>query len=145
MNETDAACEIATECLGARVRLLGRAVSAVYDAALRPHDMTVAQLNILVAVTRMGRPSQKAIASVLLMEKSTISRNVEGLTARGWLLRTDANQRRRRLQATAAGLAQLDRVLPAWRRAQDQIRHMLGEDGAQTVQALAHRVASGRF
>ena len=52
-NETPDAI-IAAECLAVRLRALNRAVTALYDDALRPHGLRVGQLNLLVAVARMG-------------------------------------------------------------------------------------------
>ena len=45
---------IAGECLAVRVRALNRAVTALYDEALRPLGLRVGQLNLLVAVARIG-------------------------------------------------------------------------------------------
>ena len=53
-RDRPAAEVIAAECLAVRVRTLNRAVTALYDDALRPHGLRVGQLNLLVAVARMG-------------------------------------------------------------------------------------------
>ena len=47
---TDFARLMASECLAARVRRLGRVITRVYDAALAPHGVTIAQLNLLTAI-----------------------------------------------------------------------------------------------
>ena len=41
---------VAGECIAVRVRLINRVITALYDAALRPHGVRVSQGNILVAV-----------------------------------------------------------------------------------------------
>ena len=45
---------IAADCLAARVRLLSRTITGIYDEALRPLGVTVGQLNILVTVAKLG-------------------------------------------------------------------------------------------
>src|SRR5262245_22309850 len=39
---------IASGCIASRVRILNRAISAIYDDALRPSGLKVSQMNILV-------------------------------------------------------------------------------------------------
>src|SRR5262245_59448709 len=68
---------IAAECLAVRLRALNRAVSALYDDALRPHGLRVGQLNLLVAVARLGPAKPGDLCRFLCMEKSTLSRDVE--------------------------------------------------------------------
>ena len=76
---------IAGECLGVRVRTLNRAVTALYDEALRPHGLRVGQLNLLVAVARMGTARPGDLCRFLRMDKSTLSRDVELMRRNGWL------------------------------------------------------------
>src|SRR5437868_1565067 len=75
---------IAAECLAVRLRTLHRAVTALYDDALRPHGLRVGQLNLLVAVARMGIAKPGDLCRVLCMEKSTLSRDVEVMRRHGW-------------------------------------------------------------
>src|SRR4051812_22520018 len=45
---------IATSCIAGRLRLLNRVVTNIYDDALRPLDLKVSQMNILVAAAKLG-------------------------------------------------------------------------------------------
>ena len=76
---------MASECLAARVRILNRAITSLYDAALRPLGVKVSQMNILVVTAKLGvaRPGQ--ICDILQMDASTLSRNAERMVAQGWL------------------------------------------------------------
>src|SRR3954469_6510009 len=76
---------IAGECLAVRVRTLNRVVSALYDDALRPLRLRVGQLNLLVAVARLGTARPGDLCRILRMEKSTLSRDVEVMRRNGWL------------------------------------------------------------
>src|ERR687885_1527698 len=76
---------IAGECLGVRVRTLNRAVTSLYDEALRPHGLRVGQLNLLVATARMGTARPGDLCRLLRMDKSTLSRDVEVMRRNGWL------------------------------------------------------------
>jgi DNA-binding MarR family transcriptional regulator len=131
---------IARDCIAVRVRALNRAVTALYDDALRPHGLRVGQLNLLVAIARFGTARPGALCRVLRMEKSTLSRDVDVMRRHGWLeVEESAGGRARPLRLTPAGQALLEAVLPAWRAAQARARALIGDDG---IAALA-RVFEG--
>jgi DNA-binding MarR family transcriptional regulator len=57
--------------------------------------ITVAQCHCLLAVEQLGRPSQNEVAEWLCLDKSSLSRTVEGLVRTGFLVRTrDVRDRR---------------------------------------------------
>ncbi len=69
------------------------------------HGVTAAQCHCLLAVEQLGRPSQNELAEQLCLDKSTLSRMVEGLVQGGWLLRATDDKDRRvyRIRLTAQG------------------------------------------
>ena len=118
---------IAGQCLGVRVRTLNRAVTSLYDEALRPHGLRAGQLNLLVAVARMETAKPSELCRLLRMEKSTLSRDVELMRRNGWLEVHDSGDKRARpLKISAEGLALIEAVVPAWRQAQKRAGAMLG-------------------
>src|SRR4051812_47109408 len=131
---------IAAECIAVRVRALNRAITALYDDALRPHGLRVGQLNLLVAVARMGTARPGDLFRALCMDKSTLSRDVEVMRRNGWLEVEDAGGRSRPLRLSPEGQALLDRVAPAWRQAQAQARKLIGDDGAEALLQIARRL-----
>jgi DNA-binding MarR family transcriptional regulator len=135
---------IAGECLAVRVRMLNRAVTVLYDEALRPHGMRVGQLNLLVAVCRMGTAKPGDLCRLLRMDKSTLSRDVEVMRRNGWLEVDDTGGGRARpLRLSPGGHALLGAVVPAWRQAQEKARRLIGDDGAEAVLAMARRLRTG--
>jgi len=69
------------------------------------HGITVAQCYCLLAVEQLGRPSQNEVAEWLCLDKSSLSRTVEGLVRTGFLVRSrDVRDRRAyRLSLTEQG------------------------------------------
>src|SRR5437868_1056815 len=100
-----AAERISRECLGMPLRMLHRAVSAVYDDALGGHGVGIAQLNLLVVVERLGEGATPSLISrVLMLEKSSVSREADRLVERGWMSRrTRADGRSQLLALNAQG------------------------------------------
>ncbi len=140
----DPAARIARECVAVRARLLGRVVTRVYDAALRPHGLTAARLNILAAVGSRRPVTAAALARGLALDKSTLSRDLRPLLAAGWVATSDGDDRRSAaLSLTPAGSAVLAAALPAWEAAQAEVRRRLGTDATAGLFAAADRVWEG--
>jgi len=137
-----AAETIAANCLAARIRLLHRTVTGIFDGALRPLGLTDAQLTILVVVANRGPVSPGAVARRLNMEKSTISRNVARMHNNGWLTIAEATGREQRLTLSAKGRALLLKALPVWTEAQAKTNAVLGQRGADSIRSLANTVHS---
>src|SRR5262249_15718434 len=118
-----AAFRVLNECIGLRARVLNRIVTAVYDEALRPHGVTCAQFNLLVAVEYAGEHATPSnISRKLRLEKSTLTRDVGRMVERGWVARTArTDQRSHTLELTRTGRALFLETLPAWEKAQARV------------------------
>jgi DNA-binding MarR family transcriptional regulator len=133
---------IVDECIAVRLRLLTRAVTKIYNQALRPHGLTVSQMNILVAVSYLGQAKQQEICQALHLEKSTLSRDLARMRERGWITEARGDDGRSSLlRVTARGGKLLQKALPAWQEAQQQATTLLGE---REVAALGRAVKTLR-
>ena len=143
-KSTTTAQRIACECLAGRARLISRAVSGIYEDALRPHGITTAQMGILVAVTCLGKARSSDVAKTLCLEKSTLSRNLDRMIDHGWLeIVSGDDARSQRLRTTSKGARLVEKVATAWQTAQRRARTLLGEKGAATLQRVGDKLMSG--
>ncbi|MBL4686284.1 MAG: MarR family transcriptional regulator, partial [Nannocystaceae bacterium] len=132
---------LAGDCLAVRVRLLNRAITAIYDDALRPLGLTAGQLNVLVMIKRNGPVSPTEIAERLHMEKSTVSRNVARMRDNGWLTTAESVPgQRQELTLSRKGSALLVRSYSAWHKAQADAGIALGRGGAESILRTANSV-----
>ena len=127
--------EVAAECLGSRLRMLARSVSAIYQEMLTPLGLTVAQFNILTALILAERMSPAALSSRLRLEKSTISRNLRLMASNGWVQLQGAG-RSLQLTPSAQGRLLYKKAHPSWRKAQQHTSKLLGADGTRAVEVL---------
>ena len=63
--------------------MAARAVTRAYDETLRPTGLRASQLSVLVAVGTGEAPSIAALAQVLGMDRSTLTRNLGPLETEG--------------------------------------------------------------
>lgn len=125
---------IARSCIAVRLRMLNRVVTNLYDDALRPLGLKVSQLNILVVAAKLGTARPAEVCDTLLLDASTLSRNVERMQAHGWLeVVPDEDRRAQPFRLTAAGRALLTKAVPLWEKAQEQSAELIGEDGVRLL------------
>src|SRR2546422_6639215 len=134
--------KVASECVAGRLRMLNRAVTNIYDDALRPLDLKVSQMNILVAAAKMGTARPIEVCEHLHLDVSTLSRNVERMRARGWLeVVPDDDGRSQPFRLTPRGRKLLEKALPAWSKAQQQVKNLLGDRIVEQLNNAMRRVS----
>jgi DNA-binding MarR family transcriptional regulator len=135
---TSATDEIVHDCLAVRVRLIGRAVTGIYDAALDRHGVTIAQVNLLAALGKAGPCAPSRLGDVLDLERSTVSRNLNLLLKLGWIEAVSSDAKGvREVVLTRSGRAKIESVMPDWREAQREAAQLLGSAGVRAVQKIA--------
>src|SRR5437660_8073576 len=136
--------KVAGECVASRLRMLNRVVTNVYDNALRPLDLKVSQMNILVVAAKMGTVRPLAVCEYLHLDVSTLSRNVERMKARGWLeVVPDDDGRSQPFRLTPRGRKLLEKALPAWSKSQQQVKKVLGAEFVDQLNQAMKRVGQG--
>ncbi len=137
---------IAGECIAVRMRMLNRVVTNLYDEALRPLGLKVSQMNILVAAAKMGTARPAEICERLHLDVSTLSRNVERMKARGWLeVIPDEDGRAQPFRLTGQGRKLLEKAVPAWSKAQEEAKFILGQDVVELFGNAMKRVSDAEL
>jgi len=104
-------------CLCASFRRAARALTQLYDEALRPHGLRATQFTILQALSLTGEISQGNLGDLLVLDSTTLTRTLRLMRAQGWVEeRRGKDRRERRLQLSAAGRRQSSAPssLPRW-------------------------------
>ena len=134
--------KIAGECIAVRLRMLNRVITNIYDDALRPLDLKVSQMNILVAAAKMGTARPAEVCEHLHLDVSTLSRNVERMKGRGWLeVVPDEDGRSQPFRLTPQGRRLLDKAVPAWSAAQQEVKTLLGDGIVDQLNQATKRIS----
>lgn len=111
------------ECACLIVRRRARLLTRHFDEYLRPHGLRSTQFSVLAALAQTGPIRLGSLAEILGLERTTLTRSVGILEARGWVATVPASDARKRtLRITSPGRARLVEALPDWYRAQTEAR-----------------------
>jgi len=119
---------VALPCMCASLRRASRALTQLYDDALRPLGLRATQFTVLQALSLAGKVSQGELGQLLVMDSTTLTRTLRILSAQGWIENRPGEDRRERLlRLTSAGHHQLKRATTRWECAQARLRSRLGD------------------
>jgi DNA-binding MarR family transcriptional regulator len=121
-------------CACSAIRRTARKVSLFYDQALQPCGLTVTQYAVLVNVGRSGPVGRTALAGMLGMDRTTLTRNLKPLEEAGLIVPAESGDHRQRLlRASAEGIRKVRKGYALWKKAQESF---VGEMGADVVEHL---------
>jgi DNA-binding MarR family transcriptional regulator len=98
------------------VQRAARALARHFDEALRPVGLTNGQFSLLMSLNRPEPAGMGAVASLLAMDRTTLTAALKPLQRRGLIkVSTDpADQRGRRISLTRKGRILLADATPIW-------------------------------
>jgi DNA-binding MarR family transcriptional regulator len=111
------------------LRQAARAVTAMYDEALRPTGLRSTQLAVLMAAKNAPCVTLCGLADLLVVDRTTLTRNLQPLEKKGLLrIESGADRRARSVCITEAGLQVVEQAMPIWAKIQSKAVQGLGED-----------------
>ena len=117
-------------CVSNQLHQTARAVNRVYCEELRAVDLNRAQFSILAYLETLKRSQLTELAGLLFMDRTTLSRNLKPLEARGLIqVSPDPDDRRaRQVELTEEGRQLFLAAVELWRNAQKRILDSFGSD-----------------
>lgn len=132
---------IALPCLCATLRRASRALTQMYEQALRSEGVRATQFTILQVLSRARELSQGSLGDLLAMDSTTLSRTLAIMLREKWVAERRGDDRRERyLRLADRGEALLERATPVWEKAQSEVRRRLGKQAWDDLQRLANHV-----
>lgn len=132
---SDFCLDMARSCAAFNLRRASRLVTQIFDQALKPVDLKITQLSLLVAFTLTPDSNLAQLAKGLGMDRTTLSRNLRLLEKRGLVRMKPGEDRREHLvEITQRGRQAVLQALPLWHQAQERV---VGALGAEKWTAMA--------
>ena len=134
--------EIGKSCACFNLRRSARLVTQRFDLALRDSGINANQFSVLMAACNNDGILLTKMAKALGMERTTLSRNLVPLERMGMVsIETGADKRERRIAITGKGMALLERALPLWQEAQNEVVELVGQEKWEGLLLGLHEVA----
>jgi len=127
------------------LRQASRHVTQFYDQFLAPSGLRTTQYSILARLQRKGPMTINTLAAELVMDRTTLGRNIlplqrDGLVAVG---PGKSDRRARELRLTPTGIARFHAGRKGWERAQVEFETAFGAKRAKALRTMLHAVATG--
>jgi DNA-binding MarR family transcriptional regulator len=128
-------------CTCLRLRKATRRITQLYDAFLAPSGLTASQFGLLATVNARDGLSIGELADRMVMDPTTLTRNLRPLERRGLvrIVAASDDRRRRSVVPTPRGRAAFRKASPLWRAAQERIEAVLGESEIAALNAALDR------
>jgi len=120
---------VAQNCALNKLRQTSRMVTKIYAQYLQPSGLTPTQFSLMTALSLLDSATMKRLADLMMMDRTTLTRNLKPLERDG-LIRTFAGQDRRlkNIALTDKGRNVLDEAFPLWEKAQTYLASVLGAE-----------------
>jgi DNA-binding MarR family transcriptional regulator len=126
------------ECNCLAIRQAARHITQFYDRFLASAGLRTTQFSILAKLRRLGPMTINALAADLVMDRTTLGRNVLPLERDGLVAseqgRTD--RRSKELRLTEAGAERLRTAVAGWTEAQTRFEAVFGGKRTSKLRAL---------
>jgi len=120
-------------CVNFNIRKAMRAVSQHYDKIMAPAGLRGTQFTILTVLSRSEGLSISDLAEYLVMDRTTLTRNLKPLEKEGFLkvLPGLEDRRSRCIELTTKGKKVQKMAMPYWQKAQDEMVDFIGKENAK--------------
>lgn len=117
-------------CACGNIRRAARSVTQYYDSYLKASGIRSTQLSVLLSISLNDGITVNEMADLLVMDQTTVTRNVAILEQRGYIISSAAvdDGRKRHLAVTDKGVEKLEEVMPLWDAAQSRLESDLGPE-----------------
>lgn len=135
------------DCNCLAIRQAARHVTQFYDQLFAPVGLRATQYAILSRLKRDGPMTINALAALLVMDRTTLGRNILPLQRDGLIevIASPADRRRRELRLTTAGIDKFRQASRRWTVAQQRFDEVFGGDRAAALRGLLREVVAGEF
>ena len=138
---TNLCSEVMRNCACQGVRRSARALTQYYDHALSPIGLKATQFPILVALEVAGPVPLSPLADALVMDRTTLTRNLKALQERELVKVEEGEDRRvRLLSLTAKGRSLLTDALRIWQVTQTSVQDNFGADRLDNLMGELHHL-----
>ena len=115
-------------CPAFNIRAASRVITQLFDEILKPTGLQITQFAVLVGVVSLDSPSINQLAKGLVMDRTTLTRNLKPLEKEGLIKITSGDDKRTHfVKITPKGVKALQKTLPYWEKARTVVSEEFGQ------------------
>lgn len=100
----------------------------------KPYGIQGSMLSILFIIGKNEQVNQKTLAELLVLDPSTMSRDVKKLERKGWLMISKGEDpRSSALNITTEGYKLLEEIAPIWENLHHKVESLIGSFSIQQI------------
>ena len=129
------------------LRQAARHVTQFYDHFLAATGLRTTQFSILAKLRRLGPMTISALAADLVMDRTTLGRNLQPLEREGLVavVQGRADRRSREIRLTDAGAERLRTAVEGWVKAQAGFEAVFGAQRSSELREILHAVSASEL
>lgn len=130
-------------CLCIALRKATRVITRQYDEYLKPSGLRITQYSMLANISRNPGITISELAKLMIMDQTTVTRNVQLLIQQGYLSAREGDDRRvRSIHLSDLGKRTFEKAHPLWLKAQQKAERDLGKLGFDIFLQSLHTVVA---
>jgi len=115
-------------CPAFNIRAASRVITQIFDDILKPSGLQITQFAVLVGVVSFGSPTINQLAKGLVMDRTTLTRNLKPIEKLGLIkIKQGDDKRTYVVELTPKGKLALNKTLPYWEKARATISKEFGK------------------
>ncbi|HKP25524.1 MAG TPA: MarR family transcriptional regulator [Dongiaceae bacterium] len=132
------------QCNCFAIRQAARHMTQFYDHFLAPTGLRTTQFTILAKLQARGPLSVNGLAEQLVMDRTTLGRNIQPLEREGLIEIAPCNEDRRakEIRLSKDGVARLRAAAPAWAEAQSRFEEAFGRKRSANLRDILNEVVA---
>ncbi|HEO65691.1 MAG TPA: MarR family transcriptional regulator [Spirochaetes bacterium] len=116
------------DCVSTNLRMTTRAITQVYDEIMQSSGLRGTQFTLMAMVFGMGPVTITGLAEALIIDRTTLTRNLKPLSRQKLIHIYEGEDRRtREVVVTNKGREVIAKALPLWEKAQAHILKSFGD------------------
>lgn len=133
----EACLKVAQTCMFNKTRTISRYVTNLYTNALKDIGVTPVQFSILTAVQLIPNANVNHLSSALMMDRTTLNRNLKPLLRDRYIdIQESTDRRERKISITPEGQEVYEKGYEKWEEAQRELEEVIGTEDWLAMNSL---------
>jgi DNA-binding MarR family transcriptional regulator len=123
-------------CLLGKIGRIHRVTSSIFRKYLSHFGVSNSQVSLLFILSKHSPLTQKQLAHIAKLEKSSLNRNLKRLIESGFVTRRDFPE----LNITEKGKNLVNAIIPEWEKAMLEIKSIIGKESEIAISSLHQKL-----